>query len=224
MDNLLIALPTYGSEVKSVCANSLLRLQRTLIENRIDHTFMWMEKTDISKARNLFASTMLARPEFTHLAFVDADMEFRPEIHLRMLAADKAFIGCVCPYRKIDLHQLAQLAKTVDARTAIARSMGFNVSMDDKIAVGTIVKVRRIGAALTMIRREVFQTLSTSVRKDNAGTYGFFDHIDGMSEDYSFCSRWTETGGEIFAVIDEEIGHAGEFVFRGRFLDAASKF
>lgn len=52
----------------------------------------------------------------------------------------------------------------------------------------------------------------------------FFDPIvrpgeEALYEDYSFCHRWTkEAGGKIFALIDEEIAHVGEYVASGNLL------
>jgi hypothetical protein len=35
-----------------------------------------------------------------------------------------------------------------------------------------------------------------------------------MGEDVSFCRRWQATGGDIWVVFDETVGHVGPFVFR----------
>jgi hypothetical protein len=37
-----------------------------------------------------------------------------------------------------------------------------------------------------------------------------------MSEDVSFCRRWQQTGGEIWAVYDDAVGHVGPFAFRAK--------
>lgn len=223
--NVLISIPTYGGDIKSVCANSLLRLQLKLIEQQIAHSFMWIEKTHIVHARNLFATHVLSNPEFSHLFFVDADMEFRPEVLLRQLAADRPLVACVCPYRKIDLNTLARVAREHDDRHAVAMATGFNVYLREKSAVASdgFMNVDRVGTALMLIRRDVLETLAPSVRKDAAGTHGFFDHIGDMSEDYSFCTRWENAGGTIIALVDEDIGHVGDFVYRARFIDAAKR-
>jgi hypothetical protein len=47
----------------------------------------------------------------------------------------------------------------------------------------------------------------------NTGTY--------LSEDFSFCKRWTDIGGEIWADLESRLDHVGPSVFRG---DVSSQF
>jgi hypothetical protein len=48
---------------------------------------------------------------------------------------------------------------------------------------------------------------------DETGTY--------LSEDFSFCKRWSDLGGEIWADLDSRLSHVGPLVFRG---DLSSQF
>jgi hypothetical protein len=49
------------------------------------------------------------------------------------------------------------------------------------------------------------------------------DPADGtyLSEDFAFCRRWTDIGGEIWTDLDSRLDHVGPSVFRG---DVASQF
>jgi len=49
------------------------------------------------------------------------------------------------------------------------------------------------------------------------------DHATGtyLSEDFSFCRRWTDIGGEIWADLESRLDHVGPSVFQG---DVASQF
>jgi hypothetical protein len=42
-----------------------------------------------------------------------------------------------------------------------------------------------------------------------------------LSEDFAFCKRWTDIGGEIWADLDSRLDHVGPSVFHG---DVASQF
>jgi hypothetical protein len=42
-----------------------------------------------------------------------------------------------------------------------------------------------------------------------------------LSEDFAFCKRWTDIGGEIWADIQSSLDHVGPSVFHG---DIASQF
>ena len=54
--------------------------------------------------------------------------------------------------------------------------------------------------------------------------YEFFSEItleDGrrLSEDYSFCKRWRSMPGkEIWAIVDEPVGHVGDMVYSAPYL------
>ena len=55
--------------------------------------------------------------------------------------------------------------------------------------------------------------------------YYFFSEItreDGtmLGEDYSFCNRWHSIdGNEIWALVDESIGHVGDMVYGAPYLN-----
>jgi len=42
-----------------------------------------------------------------------------------------------------------------------------------------------------------------------------------LSEDFAFCKRWTDIGGEIWADLESRLDHVGPSVFRG---DVATQF
>jgi len=42
-----------------------------------------------------------------------------------------------------------------------------------------------------------------------------------LSEDFSFCKRWTDMGGEIWADLESRLTHVGTMSFRG---DIATQF
>jgi hypothetical protein len=42
-----------------------------------------------------------------------------------------------------------------------------------------------------------------------------------LSEDFAFCKRWTDIGGEIWADLESRLDHVGPAVFRG---DVSSQF
>jgi hypothetical protein len=42
-----------------------------------------------------------------------------------------------------------------------------------------------------------------------------------LSEDFAFCKRWTDIGGEIWADLESRLDHVGPSVFHG---DVATQF
>lgn len=104
------------------------------------------------------------------------------------------------------------------------------------------VRAASLGCGLTLLHRSVFEAMSAAMPELLAPPYtntpaafdpglrvlqGFSPFVDAggtfLSEDISFCRRWRERcGGEIWACVDQEIGHVGRHVFRGRAADRLS--
>ena len=105
---------------------------------------------------------------------------------------------------------------------------------------GGLVRVDRIGFGVTLIQRSVMVTLRDAfpalLMRGGAdrnyvamgATYDILQVFESaadregrfMGEDLSFSLRWTEgCGGEIWACVDEDIGHVGEVRFVGRASD-----
>jgi hypothetical protein len=98
-------------------------------------------------------------------------------------------------------------------------------------------RVEHVALGCAVIRRDAFESLIAAgiarqhpdrwlQRKDGISGpfYDFFGEItledgDTVSEDYSFCKRWRSApGNEIWAAVDEPIGHVGDMVYGAPFL------
>jgi hypothetical protein len=44
-----------------------------------------------------------------------------------------------------------------------------------------------------------------------------------LSEDYAFCRRWRDLGGEIFADFDSRLTHVGHASYEGSLKDSIAK-
>jgi hypothetical protein len=98
------------------------------------------------------------------------------------------------------------------------------------------VPVTEVGTGMLFIKKEVFEMMkphcpqymlntSTGVfDKSQMVTEYFTTSIteDGilLSEDYHFCRKYRELGGEVFAAPWVSIVHAGEYIFNGKFAEA----
>lgn len=206
---------------------SLLDLMPALQQHRITSQAQFLSDCEVVMARNVLASQFLTT-DFTHLLFIDDDMAFLTGTVMRMIDADKGVIGCTYPKRRLDLGKALELAKTHSPASAIAQAseqVVYRETWRGVQAVDGVCTVDGLGMGLCLISRSVFEQLLPTVRKTiepkiKFPVYGFFDHIDHLSEDRSFCARWRATGGEVFALIAEDIGHVGKFTYRARLIDA----
>ena len=242
--HILVATPCFGGQVTSLYTLSLLALQRACAEIGIGLSFRLIAGDSlITRARNLAVQQFLALPEATHLLFIDADIGFSPEQALALLAADKDVCGAVYPLKRLDWDRIRTQAKAGIQNLA---SSTLNYVMDLKEGeelppAGEFFQVKYLGTGFMMIRREVFAQMAerypeTRFKQIHLGlnidaaktpAHAFFDCMidpdsgEYLSEDYTFCKRWTQTGGEIWAYANSRLAHVGTMTFEG---DLANTF
>ena len=228
--NLLIGTPTYNDQVTTQYMRSILGL---LLHLNAPAEWTPVKSTIITAARNLFASQMLERP-YTHLLFVDSDMEFAPSAVARMLAFDKPLVACAYPMRHMDLGLIHQAARQIDdPEQAFAAALEYPVKLlEPHVQVGGFFRAAHAPAGLMLIKREVFEQLREAYPElycDAAGSdYPGVRRVlqcfqplynykgEALGEDVSFCRRWSALEGEIWVLLDEVVGHTGPYTFRGR--------
>jgi hypothetical protein len=146
-----------------------------------------------------------------------------------MLNFDKELIGCVCPQRRLDLSSALSAARTMDPETAIATSTDFTAYFEKPRVLSVregLCEVDGIGMGLTLIRKDCVLGLSDKVNQSTRHAFGadpllgFFDPEPSSpyAEDWAFCKRWNTSGGKVWALVNEPIGHIGEFTYRASYV------
>jgi len=242
--NILIAIPTYGDSIRTMCFLSLMQLGVALHSRNIGYETKTIDMAGIDMVRNIFGSFILQEKKFTHLLFVDSDMQFEARLVERLITANKPLIGYIYPKRSIDLAKFYEASKnnSFDKALSLASEFvlgvpfpGFVVSFRD--GLGT---VQSIGMGLTLIQRSVFEQMAATGKIPTRATrmatllglhgtlFEFFRPMKirerTLSEDLSFCERWRELcSGEVWAFADEEVGHIGSFIYRAKFIERHKK-
>jgi len=180
----------------------------------------------IHQARNYLTSVFLTT-EYTHMLFIDSDVEFAPEAGLRMLVADKDII-CT-PYRVKN----EQVDKSI-----------YTVKFPDPKVVpilpGGLVEIEAGPTGIMLIHRRVFEKIIKNrpdlkiknranealvqTEKSHGFYYNFFDFAfeDGYTsgEDVSFCKLARANGFKLYANTESPTGHQGEYTWVGKFGDS----
>ena len=235
---ILIASPTYGG-VGPEHMRAVMALQLWMVEQGLKVKTLHHSMAEVARSRNILATLFYEQPELTHMLFVDSDIDFEPAAVAALIAADKPRVGCVYPRRAIDFDRLIAAARRLtDRKAIIASAMDYVVVPDEGETVEVhngACKVAGIGMGLCLIRRDVLEGLLAAggIKQDASGAagrpmkgpvLGFFDPITTetgfLAEDLSFCRRWRAAGGEVWAVIDQEITHVGPMAFKARMIDA----
>jgi hypothetical protein len=241
--NLVVATPCFGGQISVLYATSLLKLQKHLRSYSELNLKVLFKDGDalITRARASLISQFLDDPGATHLLFVDADIGFEPEQVLRLIECGADMCAAVYPIKRIDWDKVK---KTIEAArpNPAAAALKYVFEVDDPnavIAQAGFVKVRYAGTGFLMIRRQALErmcahhpqlkykrdhSIDAATASDNR--FALFECTiaeDGtyLSEDFAFCKRWSDMGGEIWADLSSRLSHVGPMAFCG---DLASQF
>ena len=234
---LVIGTPCYGRQVTDLYAGSLLKLQMACFQRGV-RLQVQMKGSDalITRARQNIVADFLANEAATHLLFIDADIGFEPEQVFRLLDFDANVSAAIYPIKRIDWPKVQACveAKRVPLDSASLSYMiefaGSRVQV-----VNGFAKVEYAGTGFFMIKRDMLLAMIAHYpelryahdhkHEDKQAGSPFrsalfncmIDEKSGvyLSEDFSFCKRWTDMGGEIWADLQSRLTHVGTVSFRG---------
>jgi len=244
--HLVVATPCFGGQVSSIYASSIFALQRALRSvSNIDLT-VHMRDGDalITRARANLVTLFLDDPAATHLLFVDADIGFEPKQVFRLIDSGADVVAGCYPIKRINWDK-ARRALEAGRPNPKAASLDYVLEIDNPdriVVVNGFTRVRYAGTGFLMIRRHVLERMcahpdyaplrflrehSLDALAGSPNRFALFecliDPATGtyLSEDFAFCKRWTDIGGEIWADLESRLDHVGPSVFHG---DVASQF
>jgi hypothetical protein len=235
--NLVVATPCFGGQISVHYATSVFKLQKLVRTYKGFNLKILFKDGDalITRARASLLSQFLDDHEASHLLFVDSDIGFEPEQVVRLIQCGADMCAAIYPVKRIDW---AKVKSTMSAGrpNPAAASLQYVFEVDDPSAVTAqagFVKVRYAGTGFLMIRRQALERMCASYpqlqyRRDHsidAATasekrFALFESMiteDGtyLSEDFAFCRRWTDIGGEIWADLNSRLNHVGPMMFCG---------
>ena len=222
--SVFVSLPAYDTMQVPTCL-SLVKLFNKFTLAKIKAEIGTFKCPYVSYGRNVLTALFL-ESGFDYQLFVDADLEFEPDVAGRMLLAKKDAI-CV-PYRKKTQDQVLKFSIEFNDPT--------NIEVDEK----GIVELKIGPAGLTLIHRSVYEKLikdnphlkikqkETISEKANSYFYNFWDTTfskDGTwwGEDVNFCNLIKKSGFKFYGVVDGQTTHHGSFGWTGSLKDGFKK-
>jgi hypothetical protein len=243
--SIYLATPCYGGQAYISYVAGLLELQRTCTTRQVGlHVDLGGGDALITRARAVMAAKFLAS-DATHLLFVDADIGFTADQVFRLIDADRDLIGGVYPLKRVDWDKARQAALD-GLKDLQAASVGYvvrfipsatnSVELDD----AGFGPVAYVGTGFMLVKRHVVQALVdahpqlTAKMRDLAGggpdrvTMVFDTLIEAetgelLSEDYAFCRRWRDLGGQVHADFQSRFTHTGHTSYVGSLIDALAR-
>lgn len=236
---LVIATPLFGTPSSATVhwayADAMLHIIRSAQIDRIPS--LMMLSCDLVRARSR-AVRMFLESDGTHLLFWDSDVVPRDtQIIQLMIQSGKDVVCAPYPRKKVRWDQMAAGVRDEseqasmgrqDAKELEALSIDWTTrSMGERD--GNFVRVRECGMGFTMMTRRCLDAMVAHFGTDGMGL-NFIDSADGSKkpttaifsllfrdgemapEDYSFCYRWRDLGGEVWMILDPA-SHIGSHVY-----------
>ena len=211
MTKIHFMTPCYGGQITEVCFSSYLQWTILAMNNGLNFTIDTLSnESNVNRARNSCAAKFIAG-DATHLMFVDADIQFRAEDIVKLVSHDKDIVGGIYPQ------------KTLPPKMVVN-------TLDNARTEGDLIEVGTLGTGFMLVKRTVFEQMiqagATPYGDDiglsdieNNNQYDFFNcTIDSngryLTEDWSFCRKWRELGGAIWADTTVALAHVGYYRFQ----------
>src|ERR1700742_4343400 len=238
--HLVVATPCFGGQVSSIYASSLFALQRAVHSMSNLELKVHLREGDalIPRARANLVTLFLDDPTATHLLFIDADIGFTPDQVFRLIESGADVVAGCYPIKRVNWEK-AKRAMAAGKQDLAANSLDYVLELDNPDEVKVVngfTRVRYAGTGFLMIRRQVFEKmcahpeyaplkfLREHSRDALAGSPNRFALFECMidpatgtylSEDFAFCKRWTDIGGELWGDLQSHLDHVGPSVFHG---------
>jgi len=210
MTKIHFLTPCYGGNITEVCFSSYLQFTIMALQNNINFQIDTLSnESNVNRARNSCTAKFLSG-DATHLMFVDADIQFNPEDIVKLINHDKDIVGGIYPQKTLPPKMVVNTVNNGEKQ-------------------GNLIEVGTLGTGFMLVKRSVFEKMIEHgatpyvddiglSKKENANQYDFFQcTIDSngryLTEDWSFCRRWRQLGGKIWADKTIALTHVGYFRF-----------
>jgi hypothetical protein len=248
--HILIAVPSMAGVIKTQTATTLIMTMRHLTRAGIQAEYLNIDSSDIVYARNVFADIVLNSDILDGLLFVDSDMLFRPLLVSKMIEFDRDVVGAAYPKRMLDIDQFSRTVVQEGVFTPEVRNKALSTTYEFTVlpswhsvrpgpmrVVKGFTTMAAAGMGCTLISRTALKAMVdagvVSPRKDilngvERTRWGFFDPVKvgdiTLSEDFSFCYRWTKLmERDLWVCVDETMTHLGDFPHEARYMDRLSR-
>lgn len=209
--HIVFLVPCYGGAITASCFHSFLNFAEFAQTNGITfevHTYTHCSL--ISLGRSVMLSQVVNDFEdYTHVMWVDADIEWKPEYIMMLLAEDKDIIGGQYPLKNYPTKRTSHPVKELEETDVLCQT--------EYLATGFMLIKRHVCEAMIehykdelsfryFAQGDCVDLFGTMIDKENNNLY--------LTEDYAFCKRAAAIGFKIYFSKRFELGHAiGSYVF-----------
>ena len=233
---LYLATPCYGCCMTVQYLASLLSLQGACLQRGVELVVDFIgNESLVQRARNVLTARFV-KSKATHLLFIDADIGFDPATVFRLLDHDKDVTTAIYPKKMINWQAVEDKMKAGSAEAPQQAGLDFNINLAGTSAQAKngFVPVLDAATGFMLVKRELLERMNAAFEKElhcvndimgtNATVPTYVALFDCMidpdtrrylSEDYAFCRRVQQQGGQIWADIASPLVHVGNQMYEG---------
>ena len=244
---IFVATPVH-SECSIHYTQALLKFQKQCMMNSIMVSFSLLKSSLVTQGRNLCVANFLKDPiNYTHLLFIDSDIDFKFDTIMKMLKFDREVIATPYPMKHIHWDQIwdrVQKGKIKNIDELKRAGHAFPIKLDNQKGkeipvVDGVIEVSHAPTGCMLIKKQVFDKMIKAYPNDKIEqativnglavideyNYNFFDTIHDpetkkyYGEDFGFCKKWTAIGGKCYCYVSDDITHVGEYAYNGKLMD-----
>lgn len=243
LPGIYVATPVYGAACYMPYVTGLLSLQKICKEAGIGFDYFYVSGTALlHEHRNVAAAAFMHHSNLSHMLFIDADIGFEGPDILRMFVEQKDVVLGPYPSKHINWHAVVETARRrpdftpqdVALRMADYSMNFYGLGNQSTFTGDGLNEIHGGGAGLMMLSRSALARIDNGYPNARCRFPDAYRHLvpnvetlveffafdrepDGrlLSEDLTFCKRWREIGGKIYAAPWVRTTHVGPFYFRG---------
>lgn len=236
----MFATPCYISAVSMNYVTSLYEMALHTQRFGLESILHMHSESLITRSRNKMLIHFLSDDTLTHLFWIDSDIAFTPQAVCRLLLADRDVVAGVYPMKSFNWPAGGMPGGTTkqqfeDRYTEYPfNPIGHGGEKVSTYADGDgFVEVAEAPTGFMCIKRDVILKMMRHYPELNYVPDGPPNHPQAhlhwllfdcmvdpdsgryLSEDYAFCRRWRDIGGQVWADLRCKLTHLGQYNFRG---------
>lgn len=227
--SLFIGTPMYAIKCHGKYLNSILSLINVCHRLGIRTVFSSIcNESLVQRSRNYIVDEFL-RSNFSHMIFIDADIEFLPEYVLSLLLSEKDLIGAPYANKNLCWEQVRNvvLSGKTENLSSVAGQMSYQGILED------VVETNVLTTGFMLLSRNMLECMIVAYpeyyyKPDHLGLTSFdgkrriqlffSSEIDPdtqtlVSEYEFFCRLWRKIGGKIYMCPWMVLNHIGQHKF-----------
>jgi hypothetical protein len=218
---VIFAIPTITGSIRVECVNGLFSIKHILQDAKIDYDLFTISDCPyLPTARNTLVSMFMEDKDNTDLFFIDADVGFDAAGAMKILQRPEEIVAGIYPLKR-DIGGYPVQVKTED---------GIPIGRDG------LIEAEFLPTGFMRIKRVVFERIQKAypdlrytdsvVNVDGVSGVAGFDYFNmGVdkerqrftTEDYAFCQRWRDIGGQLWVYPDIDFSHIGRKQYKGNY-------